>query len=425
MKNLKSKYMFFFCLVGLCFLSPDTFAKNYLINLFGAKGDGVTMNTDAIQLAIEAAHKAGGGTVVVPQGVFMTGAIFLKPGVNLHLEKDGVLKGTTDMEYYPRMRIRIEGHFEENYASGLINAEKCDGLRITGEGTLDGNGRPIWDKFWKLRRASDDYKNFRNLSILRAQLCIINNSKNVHIEGITFKDSQFWNLHVYNCQGVKIKNARFLVPDDYKQAPSTDGIDVDSSQDVEIKGCYFSVTDDCIAMKGTWGPFALEDKESMPVDGVRIAKCTFRRGHAAVTCGSDASTARNITVEKCEITGSMAMLCLKLRRDTPQCYEDITIKNIKVSSDGISLFSIQPWGQYINMQGQPEPTSYVRNIKVSEITGTIGILGIIKGNRMTEFGRIMLEDVNLEAQSSSFELSDQVTMLTIRNLAVNGKLIEK
>ena len=115
--------------------SPIT--NSVQITDFKAVGDGATLNTKAIQSAIDQLATNGGGTVVVPKGVFLTGAIFLKPGVNLHLEKDAVIKGSTDMTNYPLRSIHIEGHYEQHYCSGLINAEGCDGLRITGEGTLD------------------------------------------------------------------------------------------------------------------------------------------------------------------------------------------------------------------------------------------------------------------------------------------------
>ncbi len=121
-----------------------------------------------------------------------------------------------------------------------------------------------------------------------------------------------------------MQNARFQVPDDYKRAPSSDGIDVDSCQDVGIKGCYFSVTDDSVCMKGSKGPDALNDKESPPVERVRVSDCTFKRGDAAVTCGSEATAVRDLVVENCRIIGAMNVLnCLKLRSDTPQQYEDI------------------------------------------------------------------------------------------------------
>src|SRR5581483_9704782 len=237
----------------------------------GALADGTTLNTGKIQSAIDQLAAKGDGTLVIPKGVFLTGALFLKPKVNVHFEKDAVIKGTADAKDYPERRIRIEGHFEEHYTPALINAEACDGLQITGEGTLDGNGRPIWDEFWKLHDAAPDKKNFKNLSIPRAQLCIISNSKNVLIDGVTFKDSQYWNLHLYRCQNVTVQKSRFQVPDDYKRAPSSDGIDVDSCQDVTIKGCYFSVTDDSVCMKGSKGPDALNDKDSPPVEHVRVS----------------------------------------------------------------------------------------------------------------------------------------------------------
>ncbi len=404
-------------------VKPDTApATRASISDAGAVGDGTTLNTGKIQAAIDELAAKGGGTLVVPKGVFLTGALFLKPGVNLHLEKDAVLKGTTDMEQYPRMRIRIEGHFEENYSSGLINAEGCDGLQITGEGTLDGNGRPIWDLFWKLRKAAKDKANFRNLSIPRAQLCIINRSKNVLIDGVTFKDSQYWNLHLYDCQNVAVQNARFQVPDDYKQAPSTDGIDVDSCQDVEIKGCYFSVTDDCIAMKGTWGPFALEDKESRPVERVRVMDCTFRRGHAAVTCGSDASVVRNLLVENCRVTGAMSVLCFKLRADTPQTYENITYRDLALDSDDGTLISIYPWGQYTDLRGQPPPKSAVRNITVSDVTGHFGKFGAIQPRPgQTTISDITLDNIDVTLKDAKLKVDKDAANLKFQNVTVNGK----
>ena len=397
---------------------PQT--NRLLISDGGAVGDGKTLNTTRIQAAINQLVEKGGGTLVIPQGVFLTGAIFLKPGVNLHLEKDGVLKASTDMTNFPVRRIRIEGHFEEHFNPALVNAEGCDGLRIDGAGTLDGNGRPIWDRFWKLRRAAKDQKNFRNLSVPRAQLCIINNSKNVVVDGVTFKDSQYWNLHLYNCRSVLVQNARFQVPDDYKQAPSTDGIDVDSCQDVEIKGCYFSVTDDCIAMKGTSGPFALQDKESLPVGRVHVSGCTFLRGHAAVTCGSEATIVRNLVVENCKVTGAMGLLTFNLRPDTSQCYEDIHYRNITLDNERGVIFAINPWVQYSDLKDQPSPKSVVKNVTVSDIRGSFGAFGDIVGTPETTISDITLENIDVQLKGANLN-TDQAKHLKIKNVTVNGK----
>ena len=217
-------------------IGEGAISRDVSITDFGAVADDATINTKAIQAAIDHVAGTDGGTVIVPKGVFVSGALFLKPKVNLHLEKDAVLKCSTDMANFPVQRTRIEGHFEEKFNPALINAKNCDGLRITGEGTLDGAGRPIWDLFWKLRAAAPNPGNFPNVGVPRARMALIESSRGVTIEGITFKDSQFWNLHLYRCQDVLVRQARFQVPDDYKRAPSTDGIDLDSCQDVTIDG---------------------------------------------------------------------------------------------------------------------------------------------------------------------------------------------
>jgi alpha-L-rhamnosidase len=399
------------------------FSQNHMsIADFGAIGDGVTLNTKYIQSAFDQLAAKDGGTVVIPKGIFLSGAIFLKPGVNLHFEKDAVLKGSTNTTDYPEQRIRIEGHFEPSYSSGLINAEGCDGLHITGAGTLDGSGRPIWDKFWELRDDAVDKKNFKNLSILRAQLCIINNSKNVVIDGITFKDSQYWNLHLYKCRNALVQNARFQVPDDYKQAPSTDGIDVDSCQGVTINRCYFSVTDDCIALKGSKGPFAMDDKDSPPVEHIRVKNCTFKRGGGVLTLGSEATLVRDVVVENCKVIGAVNVAVLKLRPDTPQHYEDIHYRNITLEHpESGTLISIKPWTQYYDLQGQPPPKSIVKNVTLSDVKGAFGSLGEIAGNPgQTQISNITLRNIDVRLKNENFSVIN-VANLKMGNVRVNGK----
>lgn len=396
-------------------------AKRASITDFGAVADDATVNTRAIQAAIDQLAGQGGGTVLVPQGVFVSGAIFLKPGVHLHLDKGAVLKCSTDLKHFPPQRTRIEGHFENSFNPALINANGCDGLRITGEGTLDGAGRPIWDLFWKLRNAAPDKHNFPNLGVPRARLALIERSRGVVIEGITFKDSQFWNLHLYRCQDVLVRNARFQVPDDYKQAPSTDGIDLDSCQDVTVDGCHFSVTDDCIAAKGSKGPRALEDKDSPPVERVRVRNCVFRRGHAMMTLGSEATIVRDVIVENCKVMDVGIVAHLKLRPDTPQRYEDIHLRNITLDSDKGIVVGIQPWSQYVDLKGEAPPQSVVRNISLEGIRGRFGGFGTAKPNPgQTTIGDILIKDVDVRLENDRLDVSG-VSKLRFDNVVVNGK----
>lgn len=383
----------------------------------GAVGDGNTLNTRAIQGAIDQLASQGGGTVVVPKGTFISGALFLKPKVNLRLTEGAVLKCSTDLANFPSQKTRIEGHFM-NFTPAFINASQCDGFQLTGEGTLDGSGMPIWESFWK-HRAED--KGFANTGLPRARLALIEGSKDVRIDGITFKDSQFWNCHLYNNNGVLVHNVRFHVPDDYKQAPSTDGIDIDSSRDVTVDGCFFSVTDDCIACKGSRGPHAMEDKDSPAVERIRVRNCTFKRGGGVLTCGSEASVIRDVIAEDCTITGGVRIATLKLRPDTPQHYENITFRNIKSEGPSSGIVRMAPWSQYFDLQGMEPPKSIVKDIRFIGIRGTFNSLGSMKPNPgQTEISDVLFKDIDVTAKNEDLVVSG-VSGLKFEDVTVNGK----
>jgi alpha-L-rhamnosidase len=384
----------------------------------GARGDGTTLNTDRIQSAIDQLAAKGGGTLVVPQGVFLSGAIFLKPGVSLHLDEGAVLKGSGDIQDYPKRKTRIEGHFEE-WLPAFVNADKCDHLRITGPGTLDGNGSVFWKAFWDARKEN---AKVTNLAVERPRLAFIQSSNDVQVSGVNFKDSGFWNLHLYRCTDVVVENTSFSAlngkaPD---RAPSSDAIDIDSSQRVTVRGCTFSVADDCICLKGSKGPFALQDKESPPTEHIRVADCTFTGGEGAVTLGSEATVIRDVVVENCRVTGHLPLVRIKVRPDTPQHYEDIHYRNITLAGDG-AIFEFRPWTQFFDLQGQPPPKSVVKNVTVSDIKGSFGSFGKITGNPETTISDLTLENIEVTLKSEKLEVG-KVTNLTTKNVMVNGTL---
>jgi alpha-L-rhamnosidase len=394
-------------------------AKKYNIAEHGAIADGKTLNSKAIQAVIDECAKKG-GTVVIPKGEFLTGSLFLKPGVNLEFQEGGVLKGSTDINDYPKTMTRIEGHFE-SWPAALLNGDKVDHLRITGPGTLDGSGAAFWKEFYD-KRSLD--KKTTNLSVPRPRLTLLQNSKDVKISGINYKNSGFWNLHLYKCKDLTVENCRFTapdgrVPDDH--APSSDGIDIDCSQDITISKCFFSVGDDCIALKGTKGPFAMQDKDSPPVERIHILDCVFEAGGGIVTCGSEATIVRDVNVERC-ITRKPTVLRLKLRPDTPQQYENISLKDITMENGG-AIFNIAPWSQYFDLKGQLPPKSIVRNITITNVKGTgNSSLGKILGNPGTEFGEITLKNVDVQLKSATLELGD-IKGLKFENVIVNGVAI--
>jgi polygalacturonase len=395
----------------------DVKEKRYNIAEHGAIGDGTTLNTKAIQAVIDECAKKGGGTVVIPKGVFLSGALFIKPSVNIDMLEGSVIKGSTNIEDYPKGSTRIEGHFEP-WRAALINADKTDHLTISGKGTLDGSGEPFWKLFYGKRTANPKTT---NLNVERPRLAYIINSADVKISGIKFLNSGFWNLHLYRDHNVLVENCRFeapsgKVPDDH--APSSDGIDVDSSHDITISKCYFSVGDDDIALKGSKGPFAMDDKDSPPVEHIRIVDCLFEAGGGIMTCGSEATIVRDVKIERCTARG-VNVLRLKLRPDTPQQYEDISLNDITMEGSA-TLLSVAPWSQYFDLKGQAPPKSLVRNITITNVKGTGSSIGNLKGNPGTTFGSFVIKNVDVQVKNSAFT-PVAFDGFKLENVLVNGK----
>ena len=242
-------------------------AGEFPITDFGAT-PGAPLNTAAIQAAIDAAAARGGGTVVVPAGIFRSGSIFLKQGVALHLAEGAVLKGSENIDDYPKLSTRIEGHFEP-WRMALVNAQNLTGLRISGPGRLDGSGPVYWRAFWQRRKENPKCT---NLEVERPRLMFIDRCTDVRLEHTALQDSGFWNLHLYRCRDVVIEDVRITMPSAGPElrGPSTDGIDIDSSQNVTVRKCYISNNDDNIALKGTKGPFADRDADSPPVENILV-----------------------------------------------------------------------------------------------------------------------------------------------------------
>lgn len=374
-------------------------SKRVSIETHGAVSDGRTLNTDKIQRAVDMLAAAGGGTLVVPRGTFLSGALFLKPGVNLHLEKGAVLKCSTNMADFPLRRTRVEGHFEESWSPALINADGCNGLRITGEGTLDGDGQPLWDLFWKLRNAADP-KNFVSLSVPRARLCLIQSSKDVAVSGITFKDSQFWNLHLYNCQDAVVENCRFEIPDK-GSGPSTDGVDIDSSQNIVVRGCYFSVNDDCVCLKGNRHDGLNQLPKSPPVRNVRVENCTFVRGHGALTLGTEAQSISEVEMKDCVVRGKMPMLRLKLRSDTPnQDYRNVRVHDIQLEGGEGEIVRVYP---YYGTKVPPlkSPISKVSDLVIENVSGNFGSFGTLSGGGIATVRDVTFRNVRVTMAKDS------------------------
>lgn len=418
--------------------------KHFTISDFGAVADGTTLNTSAIQKAIDQAAAMGGGVVEIPAGTFRSGSIFLKKGVELNLAENAVLLGSTNIEDYPKRETRIEGHFEP-WRMALVNAQEIDHVRIGGEGVIDGNGITFWAKFWQRRRENPKCT---NLEVERPRLMFIDRCTDVRIKGVSLRYSGFWNLHIYRCSGVLVDGLSITSPTRHTKhrnymtdsilkgmkddslvknvplkdnilGPSTDGIDIDSSQKVTIRNCYISVNDDNIALKGSKGPLADQDKDSPPVEDIVVENCEFGDGNGMLTCGSEATVVRNVTVRNCRITGDATMLTLKLRPDTPQHYENILIEGITLEGGQGRMLNVAPWKQFFDLKGHAPPSRTVNHITLRDIRGEFATLGSLGGNPGDTLRDITFENIALKLADPHLELGD-VKNLIIRNVEVNG-----
>lgn len=278
------------CLPGSA-ISHSTRMPGRVFNVLdhGAVGDGVTKNTKAIQEAIDACTP--GGTVYIPAGSFVSGALFLKSHMTLHIAKDGILKGSPDVDdYRPFIRNRYSGWEMDTFAS-LLNAGTLahDGpcnvshLTIRGEGVISGGGAA-------LGKAMLDAEGYYS----RARLICLMNCKNVNIQGLALDNSPSWTLHGIYCKNVTCHGLTITS----EGIRNGDGIDPDSSAEFYIFDCSISTSDDCIAIKSGKNPEG--HRIGRPTENVRISHCKFR-GHG-MSIGSETSGGvRNVTVRDCEI----------------------------------------------------------------------------------------------------------------------------
>jgi len=208
------------------------------------------------------------------------------------------------------------------------------------------------------------------------------------------------------------------------RAPSSDGIDIDSCQNVTVRHCQISNGDDDIALKGSKGVFADKDADSPPVENILIEDCTIGDGGGLLTCGSEATLVRNVTVRNCTITGNATMLNLKLRTDTPQHYENILVDGVKLNGGG-TLMNINAWTQYQDFQGQPPPMHTVNNVVIRNISGKFKTLGQLRGNPGDHLSGILLENVDLTLTDEQFGYGERDKgSFVFQNVVVNGQPYE-
>ncbi|HEY4789099.1 MAG TPA: glycoside hydrolase family 28 protein [Bacteroidales bacterium] len=317
---------------------------------FGAKGDDATINTAAIQKAIDACTP--GGTVYIPKGTFLSGALFLKSDMTLYIAEGGILKGSENInDYYPLIPTRFEGWEVKSFAS-LITAGKLDrsgnynirNISICGQGTILGGGQTL-GKAWTAAEGARS----------RGRLICIMNCENLNIQGLKVLNSPCWTIHYTYSKNITIHDLTIV-----STASNGDGIDPDSSTDSYIFNCSFSTGDDCIAIKSGKNPEGnMIDK---PCVNVRITDCIFIKGHSLAIGSEISGGVKNVFIQDCKIGALDNGLRIKTNKFRGGYVENVTVKDC-------DLLKILVTTQYTpNNDGAAAPDlSYVRNLEFSNL----------------------------------------------------------
>jgi polygalacturonase len=377
-------------LAGLLMVGPTAWAEGVWrfcdARAFGAKGDGVTKDTVAIQAAIDGC--AGGkGTARLTAGTYLSAPIVLRSGTTLKLEKGATLLGSQDFRDYPaKTEFRTAG------LQALVSATNATDVTITGEGTIDGAGEPWWAEARKVKDAGVMGVN------PRPRLVVFDHCKHVVVEGVTIENSPMWQVVPYYSDDVTIRNVKILAP---QHSPNTDAIDPFSSSHVVIEHVLADVGDDDIAIKsGAIGSMGPDD----PSTDIVITDCTFLHGHGLSVGSEIAGGAKNILAERISFEGTDNGIRVKANRDRGNdvghlVFRDITMKNVKNA-----LIVSEYYPKVLPAEGETaQPltrlTPHFHDIVIENVTATGSeVAGAIVGLPESPVKNIVLKNVKIAAQ---------------------------
>jgi len=287
---------------------------------YGAVADGRAKDTQAIQKAIDAANKAGGGTVYFPPGKYLSGTLVLKSYVTLHLEEGSVLLGSTDIADFPEMPPKFRSYTDNYVNQSLIYAEDQHDIAITGRGTIDGQGSAYPQRSYLGRPY-----------VIRFVAC-----QRIHVEGISMRNSPMWMQHYLACDYVTIRGIHVYNHSTY----NNDMIDIDCCRNVHISDCYGNSDDDAITLKST---------ADRATENVTITNCVLGSRCNAIKMGTESNGGfKNISITNCVINskygkmgfygGLIGSSGISLELVDGGTLENITVSNIAMRNVKVPIF---------------------------------------------------------------------------------------
>ncbi|MFN3860708.1 MAG: glycoside hydrolase family 28 protein [Roseateles sp.] len=310
---------------------------------YGALGDGCTLNTRALQAAIDAAAVQGAELRLGP-GVYLTGALFLKTGMRLRLERGATLLGSRDLADYPLLPTRVAG-IEMRWPAALVNICGEQDVSLVGDGCIDGDGQVFWDRYWALR-ATYEPRGLRwasDYDCQRPRLIQVFEAARVHIgDGLLLRRSGFWTLHLCYSEDVTVERLT-IRNNDEARGPSTDGIDIDSSRRVIVRHADIAVNDDALCLK------AGRDADGLRVarvcEDICISDCIVRDAAAGLTFGSETSGGiRRVSAERISVHAPVPVgLLFKSAPSRGGFVEDLSISDLQLLGVPVALRATMNW----------------------------------------------------------------------------------
>jgi polygalacturonase len=389
-------------------------AKTCDVQTYGAKPDGVTKNTQAIQRAIDACSAAGGGTVKLSGGTFVSGPIVLRSQVTLDIDKGTTLLGSPDHADYPK-----KTEFRAPGTQSLVSADHAEDIAITGSGTIDGNGESWWAEARKTHNAG-----IVGEVTFRPRLVVFDHCKRVRIEGVTIQNSPSWQVVPYYTDHMVIKNVRILAP---QHSPNTDAIDPFSSSNMTIDHVYADVGDDNIAIKSgiinSPGP-------DEPSKNITITDCEFMHGHGLSIGSEIAGGANNIHAERIHFKGTDQGVRIKANRDRGNQVYNISFKDLTME-DVKNPILISEYYPKALPEGEvsPEPitrlTPFFHDITIENVKAVRSTnAGIIVGLPESPVKNLVLKNVNIAADKGMIVAYAEVSGSDVHLVVAKGEAMK-
>ena len=354
---------------------------------FGAKGDGVSKDRAAIQTAIDACERQGGGTVRLTAGTYLSAPIVLKDNIILQLDKGATLVGSSNFSDYPP-----KTEFREPGLQSLVSATNAANVSITGEGVIDGAGQPWWEMARSVKNAGvmgSDHP--------RPRLVVFDHCKHVLVEGVTIQNSPMWQLVLYYSDDVTIRNIKVLAPE---HSPNTDAVDPFSSSNVHIDHLLADVGDDDIAIKsGATGSPGPDD----PSRDITITDCTFLHGHGLSVGSEIAGGAQDIRAERIHFVGTDNGIRVKANRDRGNDVSHLTFRDIDMKDVKNALIISEYYPKILPPDGETaQPitrlTPHFHDIELDNVTATgSASAGAIVGLPEAPVTGVILNNVKIDA----------------------------